>query len=245
MYERAKAALLWFLKVPHEPLDPMGAVQSLRVFRAARGYLHYLTAAWLVTQAGVLLGALIATVSIVATSRAAGPIPSVIGAIELLALSFLLVQAGVTYFSMRLDYEMRWYKVTDRSLRIRSGVWNVHEMTMTFANVQNITITQGPLERLFGISNVKVETAGGGGRAGAHRHGDGHGVNLHVGVFKGVDNPDEIRALILERLQRLRDTGLGDADDLQEVDGLDVLSALRDEARALRRAAEAAVPVRH
>ena len=81
----------------------------------------------------------------------------------LVALLAFVGQAALTYFSLRLNYEMRWYKVTDRSLRIRAGVWNVHEMTMTFANVQNISITQGPLERLFGISDVRVETAGGGG----------------------------------------------------------------------------------
>jgi uncharacterized membrane protein YdbT with pleckstrin-like domain len=148
---------------------------------------------------------------------------------------------------------MRWYKVTDRSLRIRAGVWNVHEMTMTFANVQNITISQGPLERLFGISDVKVDTAGGGGSSGSH--GNAEGLNLHVATFRGVDNPEEIRDLMLQRLRRLRDAGLGDLDDAPGLKGapvydpafgttetLLVLAAFRDEARALRRAAEAVLP---
>ena len=127
----------------------------------------------------------------------------------------LLCEVLLTYFSLRLNYEMRWYKVTDRSLRIRAGVWNVHEMTMTFANIQNISITQGPLERLFGISDVRVETAGGGGASGSHGQGSGIGSNLHVAVFRGVDTPEQIRDLMLDRLRQVRSTGLGDPDDVR------------------------------
>ena len=46
MYEQLKSTLLWLLKVPPEPHDPMGDVHSLRVFRAAPGYLRYITIAW-------------------------------------------------------------------------------------------------------------------------------------------------------------------------------------------------------
>ena len=196
MYERAKALLLWLAKVPPEPLDPMGDVRSLRVFRAAPGYLRYISVGWFISQLALLIGGLIVLVPILIGSLAAGPAAFLVMGLELLALAFFLIQAIVTYFSLRLNYELRWYKVTDRSLRIRAGVWNVHEMTMTFANVQNITITQGPLERLFGISDVRVETAGGGGDAGPHGRAEGLGSNLHVAVFRGVDNPEEIRDLM-------------------------------------------------
>ena len=47
MYEPLKAALLSLLKVPPEPHDPMGDVHSLRVFRAAPGYLRYITVGWI------------------------------------------------------------------------------------------------------------------------------------------------------------------------------------------------------
>jgi hypothetical protein len=76
-------------------------------------------------------------------------------------------------------------------------------------------------------------------------------------VFRGVDDPEAIRDLMLERLRRLRGAGLGDLDDARSRDGsagrarlpggagtLDVLAALRDEARALRRSMQAALPDR-
>ena len=240
MYEALKARLLWLLKVPPEPLDPMGDVRTLRVFRAAPGYWRYMAVGWLLTEVVVLIGILAADVPLAilgSTSTVAGILVAIAIAGTLLVF---VVQLAITYFSLRLSYEMRWYKVTDRSLRIRTGVWNVSEMTMTFDNIQNITVTQGPLERLFGISDVRVTTAGGGEAAAQKKGGHGVGQNLHLGVFRGVDNPDEIRDLMLSRLRRLRDTGLGDPTDDHghETEWPPLIAALRDEAAALRRVAE-------
>lgn len=252
MYEGVKALLLSFLHVPPEPLDPMGDVRSLRVFRASPGYLRYLTVGWALSQLVLLSGALVLPVVLLVGGISTGPAAPIVVSVEVLAAVFLAAQAVLTFFLLRLHYELRWYKVTDRSLRIRAGVVIVNEMTMTFANVQNITITQGPLQRLFGISDVRVDAAGGGGDAASHGKGGGLGGNLHVGVFRGVDEPEMIRDLMLERLRRVRGTGLGDPDEAGLAPGVPtyakalgaavgasrLLAALRDEARALRRAAE-------
>ena len=187
---------------------------------------------------------LIADIPLAIFGTTSTPAAVVAATVTILGLLVFVFQLAVTYFSLRLSYEMRWYKVTDRSLRIRTGVWNVSEMTMTFDNIQNITVTQGPIERFFGISDVKVTTAGGGEAAAQKKSGHGGvGQNLHLGVFRGVDNPDEIRDLMLARLRRLRDTGLGDPDEHAieaAADGhwTSLIRAFRDEAAALRRAAE-------
>ncbi len=130
-----------------------------------------------------------------------------------LSLVVYLGQIAVTYTAIRLDYEMRWYMVTDRSLRIRSGLWKVEEMTMSFANLQQVTVSQGPLQRFFGIADLRVQSAGGGG--GGDPHGQ-QGPNMHTGIFRGVDNAPEIRDLILERLRQFRETGLGDPDEIRQ-----------------------------
>jgi uncharacterized membrane protein YdbT with pleckstrin-like domain len=109
---------------------------------------------------------------------------------------------------MRLDYEMRWYVITDRSLLIREGVWNVQDITLTFANAQNVRVTQGPVERWYGISNVEVETAGGGGSGEA-------GGAKHQARLRGLRNPQEVRGVILDMLRKQRTAGLGDPDDLE------------------------------
>ncbi|HYW50264.1 MAG TPA: PH domain-containing protein, partial [Gemmatimonadaceae bacterium] len=121
-------------------------------------------------------------------------------------LLFAIAKAATLYVTMRLDYEMRWYVITDRSLMIREGVWNTKEVTLTFANAQNVRVTQGPLERFFGFSNVEIEVAGGGA-------GEG-GVSRNRASLRGLAEPQAVRDLILDRLKRHRTAGLGDPDDV-------------------------------
>jgi membrane protein YdbS with pleckstrin-like domain len=128
-----------------------------------------------------------------------------------LGFAAYLLQLPVTYAVRRLDWELRWYMVTDRSLRIRYGVWKVSESTMSFANIQQVVVTQGPVQRLLGLSDVRVQSAGGGGGEGEHRHG--HDDDMHLGLFHGVTNGSEIRDLILARLRHFRESGLGDPDE--------------------------------
>jgi hypothetical protein len=130
------------------------------------------------------------------------------------ALGFIgyLAQLAVTYAVLRLDYEQRWYIVTDRSLRIRTGLWRLREITMSFANVQQVVVTRGPIQGWLKISDLRVQSAGGGGGA-ADDHEGAADNSLHAGVFHGVDNASEIRDLILERLRQFRAAGLGDPDD--------------------------------
>lgn len=121
-----------------------------------------------------------------------------------------LVQIPFTYAMRRLDYETRWYAVTDRSLRIRTGLVSLQESTMSFANIQQIELKQGPLQRLLGLGDVRVQSAGGGGGDDPHHRTENL---LHLGVFQSVDNAAEIRDLILQRLRQFRAAGLGDPDE--------------------------------
>lgn len=158
-----------------------------------------------------------------------------------------LIQIPITYALVRLDYEQRWYIVTDRSLRIRSGLASVLESTMSFANLQQVSVTQGPVQRLLGLADVRVQSAGGGGSAESHPAAE---ASLHTGIFHGVERADEIRDLILERLRLFRQAGLGDPDDPHADSALpadpspapgDALAAAREllaETRALRAAVQ-------
>ena len=80
---------------------------------------------------------------------------------------------------------------------------------MSFANLQQVEVKQGPLQRLLGLADVHVQSAGGGGD---HQPGQ-VGDSLLAGIFHSVNNANEIRDLILERLRQFRQAGLGDPDD--------------------------------
>lgn len=250
MYECFRRRLEKWLRLPPEPLDPMGGENTLQIFRAAPKYYQYRLLWWKVGLGvkGVIGLAALLGLTIV-LGAAAGPL-AVIGGLFLAALviGFLAFTSLVSYVTIRLDYEYRWYKTTDRSLRIREGVWLVREMTMTYANIQDISVSQGPLQRLFGIADIKVKTAGGGGGEAGQQHGAL--FDMHTGYFRGVDSAPEIRDLMLERLRSLRDAGLGDLDDPREApstssgcetsgsaDALELLRAIHNEARTLRGAA--------
>lgn len=153
---------------------------------------------------------------------------------EYAAIALFIVQLPVTFAAVRLEYEQHWYIVTDRSLRIRTGLFSVQESTMSFANLQQVEMHQGPLQRLLGIADVRVQSAGG---SDASPHGKGQD-SMHRAVFHGVANATEIRDLILARLQRFRESGLGDPDDQHApCDSNATLLAAQDllhEVRALR-----------
>ena len=232
------------LRIPHDPTPPPGDEASTRMFRAAPNYYKYLLCLWALKAAAGLLIVLVpilVPLFVLAFTRThngkAWPnllwlIPIVVILLSVLRNLFLLVV-------LRLNFEKRWYVVTDRSLRIREGVTTVREMTVNFANIQNISISQGPLQRALRIADLRVDTAGGGGAA----HGKHAPENLHTAWFRGIDNANEVRELIQQRLRRLKDSGLGDHEELvpQAKTGaasvlLEALREVHAEAAALRRA---------
>ena len=162
--------------------------------------------------------------------------------LEILGIAFFVIQLPISYTALKLDYEMRWYVLSDRSLRIRAGVRHVREQTLSLANIQNVKMEQGPVERLFGFAGVKVRTAGGG------TSGDSHGddeqkqeeKSMHVGWLRGLDDADGVRDRILAAVQRYRDAGVGGPVVETGASGadptLDAARELLEEVRSWRRA---------
>jgi membrane protein YdbS with pleckstrin-like domain len=205
------------LKVPPQPEPPMGSPGSVRIFNAAPGYYHYRLAIWGLRQLSTLIG-LIVGLTFLATGVDFGGLPiaeELATVIEAVGIGAFLVQLPVSFLMVRLDYRYRWYMITDTSLRIREGLMTVRERTMTFANIQNLSLRQGPIQRLFGITDLQVRTAGGGGSESPRESKKevSEADNMHLGYFRGVDNAETIRDAILARMRSLRDSGLGDPDD--------------------------------
>jgi membrane protein YdbS with pleckstrin-like domain len=189
----------WF-RVPRDaPTLPDHVPGTLRRFHPALSFLRYLKLFFWVALAAVDGVIVIAWLAVAAAS----PITSLV--LLAPALVIAVVPDIVVYIALHLRYDTTWYVMSSRSLRIRRGIWTLREMTITFENVQNIKITQGPVMRLFGIKNVVVETAGSAG----HSAESGRTAENQA-VLEGVDNADEIRDLILARVRASRSAGLGD-----------------------------------
>jgi membrane protein YdbS with pleckstrin-like domain len=201
IYSGIWAALVQWFRVPKEPPTiPGGSADAARSFRPAEGFLRYLKFYFwiaLVIIDALILGAWIAI-------AVAWPVAGLVLALPAFALA--VVPDVLAYIAIHLRYDTTWYVVSDRSLRIRRGIWLLHETTITYENIQNIRVSQGPLQRWYGIGDVLVETAGGG--AGS-TEGGGTSI-MHRGLIEGVDNANEIRDLILGHLRKTRTAGLGD-----------------------------------
>jgi membrane protein YdbS with pleckstrin-like domain len=205
----------------------------LRVLRADESYWHYLLLGWWVYAVfwvfGICVG--IVTTFIVAPLFAWLVIP----------ISFIgLAKSVVLFVVIRIDYELRWYIITDTSITVRQGAWTVREITVSYQNIQNVRVSQGPLERFFGFANLQIDTAGSAG-IGAH----GKGGSPNQAVLRGIRNATQIRDIILENLRTFRNSGLGDPDDLisntivdEDIARIEILQQIADEVLRLRQAAE-------
>lgn len=206
MTERLRAVVLGLLRVPAEPEPPPGDPATLRVFRASPAYFRLRLAGWALAQVSTLAGLVIGLLLLERFGWfEQGWIGTALSVAEVVAWLGFLSQIPLGLAGLRLDYEFRWYMLSDRALRIREGVVNVRERTLTFANIQQIAVKQGPLQRLLGLADIEVRTAGGGGSSSE----DG-GNDLHRGYLRGVGDPEAIRDVIRERVRRYRDSGLGD-----------------------------------
>ena len=200
LYGRLWRVLVNFFRVPDEPPSPPARPgEPFKVFQPSEGYLRYqkfrfwvlltlvdipLVALWIWVLVAIWwLGLLLAPVFLVA----------------------IILPDLIAYVAIHLRYDTMWYALSERSMRIRHGIWMIQETTLTFENVQNLSLQQGPLERHFGIARVVVQTAGGGGGEGA-----GGGSDGHTGLIEGVSNAPEIRDLIMDRVRHSKTAGVGD-----------------------------------
>ena len=232
-----RETVLRVMRVPPTPTAPPGSPP--RVFRAAANFFVLRVVRWILGQVLAIAGLVAAVVflnrvlmpqmhwSVLWTFR--------IG--EIFAAIAIVVEVLFGWMIVRLDYELRWYMLSDRAIRIREGITTVREKTIALANIQNISVKQGPLQRALGIADVEVRTAGGGGAASGEGHTKSVGEPMHVAYFRGVDNADEIRDLLREGVRRQRNTGLGDPDEVEvatEDQTRAAIAELLAEARALR-----------
>ena len=244
MYKVFRSWTERLLRIAADPEPPPGDETSTRRFLAAPNYYLYLLVQWVLRT--------IIAVAVVVPMEIIPMISSMTRAVDrsipeafmfrapAVIIGIVIVQRLFALALVRLDFEKRWYLVTNRSLRVREGVVRQREMTITFANIQNISVSQGPIQRLLGIADLRVDTAGGGSQK-KEKEGE---ENLHGVRFRGVNNAAEIRDLINTRLRELKDSGLGDQDDdvpapLPQTGALSLAEPLREilqEASALREA---------
>ncbi len=224
----------WF-RVPEEPPElPGGSRDQVDVCLPAPAYLRYLRCEALVTAILIAVVAAIGGGVMLLTGETG------LGWVTLGTAPVVLLIGALLARLARLRFRTMWYALGDRSLRARFGLWTIHEVTITYENVQNINVNQGPLMRLFGIWKLDIQTAGGSRKAapssnpmlaglllalqivgsflpgGAAFAGVG-GASGHkkrgvapTGSIHGLRDPLPVRNRIMEKVRQSRSAGLGD-----------------------------------
>jgi membrane protein YdbS with pleckstrin-like domain len=208
IYRGVWATIVGWFKVPAQPPTLPVTSEPVRSIRPAEGYLQYSKFLfWVALFPGDVLP--------LAGWAALGLAVPLLGLVLAPFFIVLLILPDVVaYVGIHLRYDTTWYVLTDRSLRIRRGILNIHETTISFENVQNVEVRQGPLQRYFGIADVIVTTAGG-GMASHGKHGQTSSLGAHVGILQGLDDADAVRTQILTCVERTRAAGLGDEHQRQ------------------------------
>lgn len=243
MYAALKSHLLRILRTPESPPEPP-AGGSVEIFRASPRFLRLQVTLHLASLGSALAFEVAGWLFVPDPSGGIATATTLASGFVIMSTLLVLV---VRYFLIRLDYDVRYYLLTDRSLRIRRGALTIEESTYTFANVQNISLRQGPLERLFGITNLHVETAGG-GPGGEGPSESRHGM-FHRGRLEGIEPgvAERLRDQIIGLVTLHRDSGLGEPAPMSPPKELETApsgslhrACLRDIVDELRRARELA-----
>jgi membrane protein YdbS with pleckstrin-like domain len=207
IYTGVWAVLVRWFRVPQDPPTlPSAPGERVDSFQPAPAFLNYLKfwfwLALIMSDAGLTIGYLAVAGALVVNGLSWV-------AVLLLPLAIVLIVGPdiPVFIGLHLRFDTTWYVMSEHSMRIRRGIWVIQETTITFENVQNVKLTQGPLQRHFGIANVMVDTAGGS----SDRKQRG-GATSHQGIIEGVTQDDaaRLRDLILGKLRRSATAGLGD-----------------------------------
>lgn len=249
MAEGFRDRVFRWLRVDAEPHLPPGSEAGCDVFRAGIAYLRYRQVTWLLRQLGTLAGLGVAMLFIQGTTAlAVSPklqkvstvlTPGLWTGLEALGLAAFLAQLPFSWLALRWDWDFRWYLLSDHCLRVQEGILTFREQTFTLANIQDVQIRQNPLQRLFGLWDVEVRTAGG-GEAAPGEEFEGRHTSLHTARLRGVEHGARIRDRLLEKLAATRDAGLGEAPPWRPIQAslAEAVRSARTEAASLREALE-------
>ncbi len=95
---------------------------------------------------------------------------------------------GIPQALISVRYRHWRYGMTDDALVLEYGVWTHRHSTTPYFRVQNVDISQGPLERWLGLKRLTIKTAS----------------SLTDATIPGLDvaEADQLRLTILERAGR-------------------------------------------
>jgi len=107
-----------------------------------------------------------------------------------ISISVLCIIMVLVLIWIKAFYNSLEYIIANDSIKMKKGVFWREQVTVPYLKITNIDVTQGPVQRLFNIGTIRVQTAGAGGAQGAH-------AELKL---LGVRDLDRLKDAIMERV---------------------------------------------
>jgi membrane protein YdbS with pleckstrin-like domain len=127
---------------------------------AARTLDRRIVVVWTVQIAALFLVLALVALATDIGARLAGADPP--GPPGLAAVLVALVGGLLAWWYPRADYRSWRYEVAEDALELRHGILRRVHSAIPYFRVQHIDVTQGPVERLVGLSQLVIHTASAG-----------------------------------------------------------------------------------
>ncbi|MCB0760422.1 MAG: PH domain-containing protein [Flavobacteriales bacterium] len=125
------------------------------------------------------------------------------------------------YFARRY-FDSLHCELTESKLKFTKGVLVRVDKTIPLENIQDLTFIEGPILKMFGLSILKIETAG---------HGGSHTADMRL---IGIEGASEFRNVVLEQRDRNKSLALSPNHSGQSEEMLQVLKEIRDVLKDIR-----------
>ncbi len=126
-----------------------------------------------------------------------------------------VVLMGLIALWIPVFYRSLQYVIDSDGVRMKKGVFWKRNVTVPFAKITNVDVTQGPLQRAFDVGIIHVQTAGAGGAQGAQ-------AELRL---VGVRDLEGLKETIMDRLRGRKpaatEPAAGSTTEISEPDKLD------------------------
>ncbi len=151
------------------------------------------------------------------------PVFAIIGIIGAVALVVCLVFACIW---VPLYYKSVIYHLNDTEMTWKRGVWFRKTGIVPYNRITNVDIVQGPVMRIFGISHLKIETAGGGASKSS--------AEIQI---EGVKDPEPLRQMIMDFVRGQKPAAAATGTEYSKAATPD-MQTLIEEVAAIRRLLE-------
>lgn len=141
--------------------------------------------------------------------------------IMIVSIPFIPFWLLIAPFFINKYFERLECELTTRSLRFKKGFLIQIEKTIPLDKIQDLTFREGPLLKKFGLSVLKVETAGNSGTGTADLS------------LLGIVDAHEFRQMVFDQRDKVTDNASSGDSDTESM--VDILSEIRDSIKSIEK----------